>query len=65
MLLRGARGSFNNILIGKHLIVDTAILIESDELQLQGVSQHWTPENSQALYKIRHKEKFQVSSSCL
>ena len=35
---------------------------------LQGVPQHWTPEDlakSQALYEIRHLENIQVSSSCL
>ena len=35
---------------------------------VQGVSRHWTPENlakSQALYKIRHLENIQVSSSRL
>ena len=34
-------------------------------LLIQGVSQHWTPKNlakSQALYKIRHLDNFQVSS---
>ena len=35
---------------------------------VQGVPRHWTPGNlakSQAIYKIRHLENFQVSSSCL
>ena len=40
----------------------------SGVFKVQGVSRHWTPENlakSQAPYKIRHLENFQVSSSRL